>query len=149
MHALSRRERKETLMLNELYEFAEKQGVTVDCFSLHDTESLSVLYDGECYVAIDPMLLRSEGDEAVKLAHELGHCVCGAFYNRYTPLEVAGKCEKIANRWAIKRLIPEEVLSRAYREGYKESWEIAEYLSLPEKFVKMAMEFYMSRIEGA
>ena len=35
-------------MLNELYEFAEKQGVTVDCFSLHDTESLSVLYDGEC-----------------------------------------------------------------------------------------------------
>ena len=38
--------------LNELYCFAEKEGITVDCFKLHKKEALSLMdSNNECYIA--------------------------------------------------------------------------------------------------
>jgi len=40
--------------------------------------------------------------ELYQLAHELGHCECGAFYNRYSPFDLVGKHERRADCWAKK-----------------------------------------------
>ena len=54
--------------LNELYCFAEKEGITVDCFKLHEKEALSLMdSNNECYIVIDPFQLSSSQDEKLKL----------------------------------------------------------------------------------
>ena len=66
--------------LEELYRLAEAHHIPVYCFPLPRCQALSVMdAEGDCQIGIDPMQLESEADEAVKLAHELGHCETGSF----------------------------------------------------------------------
>ena len=91
---------------------------------------------------VDPMQLASEADEAVKLAHELGHCETGSFYNRYTPLDLRAKPERQAWDWAIERLLPRDQLENAMTAGYQEPYALSEYFGLPEPFVWRALAYY-------
>ena len=129
--------------LLDLYDLAEAHGTRVYWFDLESAESLSMpLADGTCAIALNPWRMDTIADEKVKLAHELGHCEEGAFYNRWAALDDRRKQERRAEKWAIKKLLPMEKLCRAFAEGYRESWELAEYFDLPEGFVRQAMEFY-------
>lgn len=51
---------------------------------MQTAEAFSVPIGGTCAIALDPRKIRSSADEAVKLSHELGHCVYGGFYNQYS-----------------------------------------------------------------
>ena len=128
--------------LTNLYELAERQHIRVDCFELPTAESLSLTQLGQCFIAIDPFALQSNADECVKLAHELGHCLTGSFYNRYSGLDVRQKHENRADRWAIETLIPEEELLTAYKKGYREVWQLAEYFDSTEDFIRKAAAYY-------
>lgn len=129
--------------LLSLYQLAESENIPVDCFALESREALSVMdTDGNCYIAIDPFKLESEGEEIVKLAHEMGHCITGSFYNQYSQLDVRQRHENRADRWAIKMLIPRDELYSYYKRNIIEPWELAEQLNLPEDFVRKAMEYY-------
>lgn len=128
--------------LINLYGIAERQHIRVDCFELPRTESLSLMQQGQCYIAIDPFALQSSADECVKLAHELGHCLTGSFYNRYSSLDIRQKHENRADRWAIETLIPQKELLKAYRQGYREIWQLAEYFDSTEDFIKKAVAYY-------
>lgn len=133
--------------LLELYNLAEEHGTQVYWFDLETAESLSMpLPDGTCAIALNPWRMHTVAGEKVKLAHELGHCEAGAFYNRWAALDLRQKHEYRATKWAIKKILPEEDLYRAYREGYREPWEMAEYLDLPEEFVRQALEFYGNQV---
>ena len=98
--------------------------------------------DGSCFIAIDPFALQSVADEKIKLAHELGHCETGSFYNEYSPLDIRQKHENRAKRWAIKKLLPKQELSEAVENGFCELWELAELFDLPEPFIKEAIAYY-------
>ena len=67
-----------------LYLYAWRNHIDVDYFPMQTAEAFSVPIGGTCAIALDPTKIRSEADEAVKLSHELGHCVYGGFYNQYT-----------------------------------------------------------------
>lgn len=70
--------------LLDLYGLAEEHGTEIYWFDLGTAESLSLpLEDGSCAIAMDPWRMPTLADEKVKLAHELGHCETGSFYNRY------------------------------------------------------------------
>ena len=129
--------------LLRLYGLAEQAGIPVECFPLPQTTSLSIMDEGgNCYIAIDPMELESTADETCKLAHELGHCMTGSFYNRSSPCDLIARHEVRADRWAIRRLLPRHKLERAYRRGIVECWQLAEYFGLPERFIRQAIEYY-------
>ncbi len=107
--------------LLDLYNIADADGISIHRFSMEAAESLSIMsQDGSCFIAIDPKRLRSAADEKVKLAHELGHCETGSFYNRYASLDVRQKHENRADRWAIQKLIPRDELEDAVRNGHRE-----------------------------
>ena len=90
-----------------LYDLAEQHGTPVYWFDLGAAESLSLqMEDGSCAIAMDPWRIPTLSDEKVKLAHELGHCETGAFYNRYAARDVRQKHENRANKWAYKKLVP-------------------------------------------
>lgn len=131
--------------LLELYQLAQEQDVPVYCYAFRDPllESLVVeLEDGTCAIALDPLKIRSPGDEKYKLAHELGHGLTGSLYHRFTPLDERGRNEVRADRWAIRHLLPFEALQAALRAGVTGRQELAEYFDLPESLIDKAIAYY-------
>lgn len=63
------------MTLTELYDISESENVPVYSFQMNECEGISVLQDGNCFVAIDPMKLQSETEEKEKLSHELAHYI--------------------------------------------------------------------------
>ena len=129
--------------LSKLYQIAEDENIEVDCFDLKKREALSMMDDdGFCYIAIDPYKLRSAEDERMKLAHELGHCITGSFYNIYATADNRQRHENRADKWAIETTIPEPDLKEAVSLGYTEIWELAEYFGVTEAFMRKAICLY-------
>ena len=121
--------------IEELYKIAESNNIEVfnGCFPV--CKGIS----SEGFIGIDNDLLETE--EAVCLAHELGHCMTGAFYSLGTPLVERRQAERKAEKWAIKKLVPAEELERALKENYH-LYEIAEMFGVTEDFIRKAVEYY-------
>ena len=81
----------------------------------------------DCYVAMDYKQIESASEERTRLAHEIGHCVKGAFYNRYSKFDLMCRHEYRANKWAIETLMPFDEVIEALKSGYEQVWELAEY----------------------
>lgn len=129
--------------LSRLYQIAEDENIEVDCFDLKKREAISMMDDdGDCYIAINPYRLRSIQEEREKLAHELGHCITGSFYSIHTAVDSRQRHENRADKWAIKKLIPEDELKSAIAEGCAESWELAERFGVTENFIRKAVCYY-------
>lgn len=130
-------------LLLELYQLAERDNIEIDCFEMKKREAFSIMdSDGCCYIAIDPFKLTSDQDEVQKLAHELGHCKTGSFYNQYATCDVRQKHESRADKWAIRTIIPEEDFSNAVENGHTEIWDLAEYFDVTEDFMRKAICLY-------
>lgn len=128
-------------MNKDLYALAEQLGIVVLSFSLPECESISLESDDNYYIGIDDMQLDSSKEERVHMAHELGHCVTGSFYNEYSLVDNRGKCEATADRWAVKKLINKDELLRQIKNGM-EVWDLAEYFNVTEDFVRKAYHLY-------
>lgn len=130
--------------LTALYQLAEQEHIAVDCYELRSREALSIMTtDGSCAIAIDPFQLRSEQEEREKLAHELGHCVQGAFYNVWASRDLRRRHENQADKWAIHKLIPAGELDQAIADGYTELWQLAEHFGVTEDFMRKAVCLYV------
>ena len=131
--------------LEELYDHAENAGIDVDWVMMNHCDAFSMqLDDGDCVIGINPCQISSSADEYVKLAHEIGHCETGSFYNRYSPLDVVARHEVRADRWAIKKLVPKDKLDAAVADGRTEIWELAEYFNVTYFFMQKAVNFYQN-----
>lgn len=130
--------------VQQLYRIAEKQNITVDQFTLHSREALSVMDpEGNCFIAIDPAQIRDEADHRSKIAHELGHCITGAFYNRYSNYDCRQRHENRADKWAIKKLIPVDALDNAIASGHTELWQLADHFGVTEPLMRRAVCYYV------
>ena len=130
--------------LQEIYRIADQENIPVDLFALFSREALSVMdEDGSCYIALDPAKIRDETDERSKLAHELGHCLTGAFYNQYSNYDCRQKHENRADKWAVKQLIPVEELDEAVAAGHTEIWDLAEHFGVTEDLARKAVCYYV------
>lgn len=130
--------------LRELYQTAKTEHIPVDYFRLHNRQALSIMdEDGNCYIAIDPLRLTGENDERLKLAHELGHCIKGAFYNRYSKFDCRRRHENTADKWAIRQLITADELDTAIAEGCTELWDLADRFGVTEDFMKKTVCYYV------
>lgn len=135
--------RKRMNDLLALYRLAEAEGIETDCFELRKRDSLSFMdEDGSCYIAIDPFRLEGEIDEKLKLAHELGHCMTGSFYNQFATVEHRQKHENQADKWAIQRLVSKDALADAVAGGNTTLWQLAEYFEVSEVFIRKAICLY-------
>lgn len=121
----------------DLYEYAEGQGIDVDWVSTVRATSLSIpLPDGSYAIAVNPWKLDTLEQETVCLAHELGHCKTGSFYNRHAALDLRQKHENRADKWAIQRLVPERDLDQAVSDGYTDLPSLAEHFGVTIPFMR-------------
>lgn len=126
-----------------LYRFAQEQNIEILTFPMSENESMSVmLNDGTCFIGMDKSVRDGSVEERVHLAHELGHCTTGAFYNAYSPADIRQKHENKADKWSIRRLIPESELMEAVDAGITEVWDLAELFDVTIPFMQKAVCFY-------
>ena len=123
---------------------AESLGITVNCFPLPLNGSCSVSMNNRLFIGIDNRRA-VESLQRVRIAHELGHCVNDAFYLPHAPIRSRRKCERIANEYAIQKLIPEEDFFEAIKKGDTEPWQIAERFDVTPEFAYKAMQFYLEQ----
>lgn len=128
--------------MNKLFQIVQRSGVTVEYCHIPKNESISVEDPAGDFVLLDYGLISAGAKERTHLAHELGHCVTGSFYNRYSGLDVRQKHENRADKWAIEELIGEDALNEAVSAGYTELWELADYFNVSEAFMKKAVCWY-------
>ena len=97
-------------------------------------------------IFVDRSKFEDSGSEFVALAHEYGHCKSGATHHLSSPLEMIEQHEYRADRAAVHEFLPFEKIREAFEHGCAELWQLAEFLDMPEEFVKKAIEIY--RAEG-
>lgn len=124
---------------------AENKGIYIEERNLDKIGSLTVrLYDEIYIIGIDTREM-TEAQERTHLAHEMGHCETGAVYDERVPLETRGRCERKANVWAIKKLLPKKELQKAFKEGLVELWQLAEEFNVTEDLVRFACKYYFNK----
>lgn len=136
------------MISDKLYLEAEAAGIIVDCaVKLPESKSMSLKIDKHMFIGIDDKVMQTSAEERVHLAHELGHCMTGAFYSIYSPIDNRGYMERIANNYAIKKLVDEDELMKVIEEydGNIQPWELAEHFNVTEEFMHKALEYYFER----
>lgn len=129
--------------LEGFYEIADEEGIPVIPYPLGDLEALSYMATNcKSYIGIDPEKITSKQDEKLKLSHELGHAVQGAFYNPFAACDVWQKQENRASRWAYQHLVSEKDLRKAVKNGLKEVWELADYFDVPPEIMAKICHWY-------
>ena len=109
------------------------------------------------FTAIGPELYSPEGkeyialsedcsftDEKVVLAHELGHSMTGGGYDLALGSLMRVRLEKMAERWAIERLVPLCELKLAIKQGDEAISTLAERFGVTENFMEKVFEHYNS-----
>ena len=126
-----------------LYSIAEQQNIEVLTFPMVENESMTVMLpNGKCFIGVDKSVREDSAEERVHIAHEIGHCATGAFYNAYSPADLRQKHEHKADKWAIRQLIPQEKLTQAVDAGITEIWDLAELFDVTIQFMQKAICFY-------
>ena len=129
--------------LSALYRHAEQLNIPVFHLPLPQTGSVSMMDEqGRCAIGLDLPHRRTRTERRVRLAHELGHCATGSFYNRWSPADVRRLHENRADKYAVRLLISPADLDEAVAEGFTEPWELAEHFGVDEAFLKKAVCLY-------
>ena len=128
--------------MDELFETAKRNRVDVEYGKVPENLSLSVEDNSEDFIVLDYSLIFAGASERVHMAHELGHCLQGAFYRGYSPFDNRCKHEARANRWAIQTLVPLRALRLAVQQEYVCEWQLAEYFCVTPEFMHDALEYW-------
>lgn len=118
---------------------AEMNGVRVYDFDLGNGDFDGLYVDGN--IALSDKMETSVRRACV-LAEELGHhyMTVGDILDQN---DIGNrKQERKARAWAYEKMIPLSSIKRAIEKGYYETWEIAEYLDVDEKFLREAIKHY-------
>ena len=125
--------------INQLYERALNDGIEIDEVFMQELRAVAF---PEGWIAIDPRKFTSRREFKCELAHEIGHCETGSFYNIYSLYDLKEKCERKANKRAAEILMPIIEVRQALHKGYVEPWLLAEYFDVTQEFVEMALDIY-------
>lgn len=127
--------------LTDLLVLAEENDIDIDWFKMDAAIAMSVHDEFGDAIAIDPVVVATTAAKKWAIAHELGHCLTGGFYNRYATYDDRRRHETQASRTAIEMLIPFEEMKRFLKLGYA-AWDIADKLNVPLMSVYDAYEYY-------
>jgi len=130
--------------LEQLRQEISDNSIALDEFCLPHSVSISHMDDnGDYYIAIDKARIASSAEEEVRLLHEMGHCKTGSFYCRHSTHERRERLEARANRWAIRKRLPIDILRQTIKARRpRNNYELADELGLTLDFVYEAIRYY-------
>lgn len=106
--------------------------------SEHEMKSSGLYADGCIWINKN----LKECEKVCILAEEIGHyhTSTGDILDQNDIQNV--KQELRARKWAYNKLVPQDEIFRAIKNGCTEPWDIAEYLDVDEKTLREALEYY-------
>lgn len=134
--------------LIELYDWLSQEGVFVFDrqlpFSSEETKALTVKLENTNTwgIFLDLGRMETSAERVVAAYHEGGHYATGTTHKLYSPQDLLAKHEYKADKWAVKKLIPKDELQAAIKNGYTETWELADHFGVSEEFIKKAICLY-------
>ncbi len=132
--------------IRQLMRLCEREEISVETNELNYCESFSFMLDGSCFIVLDAKLPERLVKEHA--AHEVGHCIKGAFYNRNAALDLISQHEYRADKWAIETLVPREELEEQIgRNNLDSLYLLSEHFAVSEDFIKKACIHYGLYIE--
>ncbi len=126
-----------------LYRELNDAGVRFYHWDMDDLQAATIEQDGRYGVFMDFGNIHTGAEELVAVAHEGGHICTGATHRVDSPYDLVEKHEYKADKWAVRRLIPEEQLDEAVASGCTELWQLAEHFGVTEEFMKKAVCWYV------
>ncbi len=122
-----------------IYEDLDALGVDVTEIPMKN--NVAVAFEDN-FIAIDPSRCKSESTYSTVLAHEAGHFISGAFYSVKCPYAIRQKAEHRAFAASVQRYLSPDDFLQAFRDGYTETWQLAEYFGLDEEYIKKALHYW-------
>ena len=130
--------------ISDLYKLAREHRHNIRVLSLKESPSFAVEDSiGQCHIAISDEL--TEPNRKVHLAHELGHCEYGGFYNYHSPYELRSRSEAKANRWAYLNLVPLDEIREALPLN-DNLWDLADHFNVTPEFMQKCLKFYIEQL---
>ena len=130
------------MQLDTLYGIAERKGIRIHGYPFKKIVSMST--NGN--IGIDFKKIKNSREHKTVVAHELGHCSTGSFYNIKSKFETVERMECRADRWAVSQLIPFEKYYHALTSGITEIWQLAEHFEVTEEFMKKTAQLYEAKV---
>jgi len=129
------------MTLIELQIRAEEQGIEISALPLQEIDAVS-LPAGR--IAISTKRIKTQAAAKAILAHEIGHCETGSFYNIYSPFDIRAAHERRADTRSYQMLVPHDELQAAVKRGLTEVWELADEFGVPCDYMAKAMEYWQN-----
>ena len=123
----------------DLYTLAAAQGIDIDEIPMRALRAVSF---PQGWIAIDPAQFPTEAEYKTTLAHEIGHVARHAFYKADDPTEIKAECERQANQYAARLLMPVEAVYSAFQAGQGQLSTLAAQFGVTTGFAAMALDFY-------
>ena len=76
------------------------------------------------------------------MMHESGHLHTGALHKVNSPFQLVEQNECRADADSFQRYLPAEEIRSAMRNGYVETWQLAEYFDVEESYIKKALHYW-------
>lgn len=103
----------------------------------------ATLHDGDNYaVFLDFTKIKTTRQFRGVCAHELSHLATGALHRPASPYDLAERSEYRANRHFAQQYLTVKELKNAFRLGFCELWQLAEYFDLPEQDIQKALDYW-------
>lgn len=128
--------------LSDFYHYCRETGVDVIPYT-GCPQPGATIRDGNYFaVFLDFSKIRTVQLLRGVCCHEMGHVATGALHKVDSPYELAERSEYRANRWTAERYLTEGMFREAFRAGYTEPWQLADYFDLPERDVLTAYRYW-------
>lgn len=128
--------------ISDFYQYCRNHDVDVIPFDGCPQAGATIRDRGFYAVFLDFTKIRSTRLLRGVCYHELGHIATGALHKVDSPYELVERSEYRANRWAAEQYLTDEAFREAFRLGYTELWQLAEYFDLPEADVQAALNYW-------
>ncbi len=126
----------------DFYDYCKENSIAVIPFD-RCPQPAATIRDQDFYaVFLDFTKIRSARLLRGVCYHELGHVATGALHKVDSPYETVERSEYRANAWSAEHFLPASAFREAFRAGYTELWQLAEYFDLPEREIQSALAYW-------
>lgn len=128
--------------LSKIYNKIEADNIKVFPFGVDGIKAVTIETDNKYGIFVNSKEIRNLSEEFSVLAHEYGHCASGSTHALYSPYDLICRHEYRADRQSVLEFLPIELIEEAINKGCIHTHEFAEYLDMPEDFVRLAFKHY-------